>query len=371
MCKIRTVHYTLHDHRRLISMQLFSSPDEDVLVGGSKSRVCNCPPDFASEIPEHADNVRRLRGLSPCSSHHPCCLCHRNVTLCQAYLDKHGLKEHPRTPEGGWTDLDECPNTIWLDHFHKIGALFPEGSFGHLDEDDWHYIPTFPADELFYSDDITQCFPANPDSSALQVDRVIACNGAMSMHTSKLKLKDAIETADNFLDAFENYLTAFAVNQSHFRNKAPLNDDQLHHLMWWCKKSKDTVSQVESAELQTALLYVGVMKYASSTLEALQRLPAPGESIRSRDGRCSLSREQLDHGKLTPREAIAACDGPLKQRDALQTRLMNCILRVLRLRAGRQLSSPPRTSQVLPGHRVMKRSAGRQMAARRPRRNSL
>jgi hypothetical protein len=340
MCRIRTIHFTLHDTRRLISTQLFSSPTKDVYVMDANSRVCDCGRNAARNLFRMRENTGRQPNIIPCVLDHPCCLCYQEISSrCHDWLNMNWLPTYPDNPEDGFQDPALCPNALWtIEYQHLSTLLHPKGNKLPDEDEPWEHIPAFPAGDIFYSDEITNGAANHPDSRGLHADRALACKYGVDMHLCKLKLRDAIDKADSFLLSLEEYLLTSE------QDRDPLDHEQRRRVVDWCKTAHNLVWKVEWMQLEAARCYVRAMKHASFVLEVLQRMPAPGDRVYSLDGRCSFSREQLDHANLTPREAVAACSGPLKQHGALHARLMDAVGRVLRLNAGRHLS-PDTTMQ--------------------------
>ncbi len=94
-------------------------------------------------------------------------------------------------------------------------------------------------------------------------------------------------------------------------------------LLLHVRMAQKLVREAKRAEVCAVEAYRDMMKHASYAFMALGKIPGHGESVTSRDGAYSVSREQLDIRGLDVRGVINACDGPLKQAGKLCQRLQD------------------------------------------------
>jgi hypothetical protein len=321
MCKVRTVHFSAHDHRDVIATKLFSSPGDGDFASPyvlRKSEACGYPSTYNSDLLHNNPDVGDRFDICP---FHHCCVLFYQRMLCSWYYvnrDVLGLDGVP--------DMElYCPNALVLGEYQKIDLLVeqrkpeiklePGEDEDQEGEEEWKEIPVFPAGELFYSEELLEGSVAVPDADSfgLYRDRMEAVRAGHDLWIHKEILEGSISIATYNLDDMERALG---------------DDDGIKEfvaspyilLLRW-RIAQRLVRSVQWAELTAADMFISMMKHTGFTLTALNKMPAEGQSVAAADGSYSVSREQLDLGELDNRAVIDVFDGPLKQAANLAQRL--------------------------------------------------
>ncbi|KAK4236662.1 hypothetical protein C8A03DRAFT_35424 [Achaetomium macrosporum] len=315
MCKIRIVHFSTHDVCAPIATHPFSDTPSGDFISPNVIHRCDCTLDAASLLDLPENNTPSSLPLSPCPWHN-CCLIWYQAVLCRWYWDNRevlNLEEEP--------DVEtSCPNCFVIGEYHPLrmvldldpwqgGSRFPawEG------RDKVGELPSFPAGELFYSNEIVEADTVDQESAGLYEDRTRVSTLGMKLRMAKEQLKKAIFVASVSLDSLEMDL---GMNEGLQRI---VEDPAL--LLLRMREAQDLVREVRYAEVMAALAFGDLMKCMGFVLTALNKMPGEGQTVTSLDGSYSVSRDQLNMADLEPPAIAYACNGPLKQSPTLQGRL--------------------------------------------------
>ncbi|KAK3305663.1 uncharacterized protein B0T15DRAFT_511558 [Chaetomium strumarium] len=328
MCKIRIVHFSSHDVRTPIATHPFSdTPSNADFIAPNLIHRCDCTLNAASllDLPEN----RAAPGTLPLNAcpWHNCCLIWYQAVLCRWYWDNRealGLNLDDEQPE----PETRCPNCFVVGEYHPIRMVLDLEQSIERWGDGWEYttstsglpvreggdkLPSFPAEELFYSREIIDADQVGAESAGLHEDRMRVPVLGQKLRTAKEQLKKAIFVACAALDSLEDDL---GMGEGIKR----IVDDPAF-LLLRLREAQDLVREVRYAEVMSALAFGDLMESVGFVLTALNKMPGEGHSVTSRDGLYSVSRDQLNMAELEATAIADACDGPLKQSPELRERL--------------------------------------------------
>ncbi|KAK4033121.1 hypothetical protein C8A01DRAFT_19901 [Parachaetomium inaequale] len=316
MCKIRVVHFSVHDVRTQMATDPFSA------IGGASDftaypiiRGCPCThPIVRSLFPDGARgelvDQEMLRGLEPCIWHE-CCVSSYQAYLCRWYYDNREALDLDDEPE---VEM-QCPNKLMLHEFHHISMVLDDSEGWMPKWDKWETrkpFPAFPAGDLCYSEDIIDGTVDDPESLGLSHDREEVALVGEELWRSKRLLQTHTTFATEYVESLERDfnseegLRCFAQNPALFLRGIRL--------------ARGFIRLVQFLEDDTADSFRQMMQRIGFVLTVLNKMPAVGQSVTSADGSFTVSRERLDLGDLDAQAVIDACDGPLKQSRELRER---------------------------------------------------
>jgi hypothetical protein len=326
MCKIRIVHFSVHDVRVQMATDPFSA------LGGASEftaspiiRNCACAhPIVSSLFPDGARgeslDQEMLRGLDPCVWH-GCCVSSYQAYLCRWYWDNREALDLDSVPE---VEL-QCPNKFMLHEYYPLSMVLDNSEEWIPKWDKWETrkaFPAFPAGDVFYSEDIIDGTVDDPESLGLSQDREEVALIGEELWGIKRLLQIHISFAADYVQSLERDfngkegLKCFAENPELFLRGIRL--------------ARGFISAIRSLEEEAADSFRDMMQHTGFVLTVLDKMPAVGQSVASADGAFSVSRERIDLGDLDAQAVIDACDGPLKKSRELRERLeaATCILQV-------------------------------------------
>lgn len=360
MCKVRALHFTLHDTRLKLSTKPFTTPGS--LKSGdfiscttttthpshshSHSDCCPHAHSTTALLQQHWHDQQLLsNNTEPIHNStfdacpfggHACCVVSTQAVPCQWYFDNQDVLGEDRQGAAWY-----CANRFVVSEYLPIGLIIMEQGDGEDDEleegeveDDgpvagWNgfgelrdELPSFPADEVLYSDEIIEAPASVPESLGLYGDRDEVLRLGEELWRDKEFLGRTISAAQACLDSLERELG----NEDLFKLMAR----DATTLLRWVRLARRLVREVQNAELDVAETFRGMMKHSGFVLSALNRMPGPGQSFTTPDGLYSVSREELDLGQLDTQQVIGACEGPLKQ-SAILTKRLQAVEEVLKV----------------------------------------
>jgi hypothetical protein len=326
MCKIRIVHFSAHDVRTPIATHPFSDTASNAdYISPNLIHRCDCTLNAASLLDLQQENNRNgTPGTLPLSAcpWHNCCLIWYQAVLCRWYWDNREALGLDQEPEA---EL-RCPNCFVVGEYHptrmvldldhwagQYDSEFPTWEGGDRVSGD--ELPSFPAEELFYSRDIidVDAEAVDEDSAGLHEDRMRVPVLGQKLRMAKKQLKKAIFVADAALESLEADL---GMSEG---IKRIVEDPTL--LLLRLREAQDLVREVRYAEVMSALAFGDLMEAVGFVLTALNKMPDEGQNVTSLDGSYSVSREELDMADLEATAIADACDGPLKQSAKLREQL--------------------------------------------------
>ncbi|KAK4130609.1 hypothetical protein BT67DRAFT_390663 [Trichocladium antarcticum] len=327
MCKIRLVHFALHDVRNITATQLFSrphTPGNGDFVSTGLVRRCECDADLPAQLglAEDANNDSGgggggggAAGLETCAWHRCCAMWYQTVR-CQWYWDhaEHADLAAREQPEFA------CPNCYIASEYHPAAAVLAAGGAQELERRlpgarlDWDGagLRPFPAGVL-YSHEVFAVDPLLWASHPLYDRRTMVQERGEWLCLEKVKLQMAVEHASSSLDGLEADLAGDGRIQAFV-------DDPMG-IVRRLQIARRCVRDARGIELAAAALYGKMMEDAGYVFAFLGKMPGGGESVVASDGSYAISKEHLDLAGADPSAIVAACDGPLKQVGRLQERL--------------------------------------------------
>ncbi|KAL2024935.1 hypothetical protein VTK56DRAFT_3634 [Thermocarpiscus australiensis] len=310
MCRVRLVHFTLHDVRVPMATQIFSDHgDGDFVSLAPTPRTCDCATSMCELL-----ETRDMRGIVPCPWHR-CCLQWSQPVHCRWYWDHRAelspdVHEDPELACENYFDVSEYyPISVLVDKSYD--DLLPRLHDGLAEWRNTGLLP-FPAD-ILYSHEFSEDNALIEGSFGLLDDRYSFQHCGELLWEVKGRLREAIRETWDCLDLLALDLDGNDGLQQLAAN--PLT------VLLGFQVAQGQLRIARHLEQTAAGYFKSMMMHARFVFAYLGRLPAEGERIASADGSYSVSREQLDLADLDPSAIIEACDGPLKQVGKLQERL--------------------------------------------------
>ncbi|KAK4107796.1 hypothetical protein N656DRAFT_832827 [Canariomyces notabilis] len=408
MCRIRCVHFTLHDVAPSMATNLFNTNGEGDYRSSGVARQCRCghskrmfslEPMPLGSHPQPEPNHCFYAGYC-FHTYHDCCVLWYQVIECNWFWES-------LEADSEW----DCPNRFISHrycHLHQV--LEPESRVRILqkiglpeDVPRWDLDPPkpphFPAD-LFYSPDQWPYVDFRLPDDWVDVDNWDEEEQSEEEQSGEEQQEEEQSGEEqsgeeqsekwpwfpnNSLEKCRVYIEAFG--QMLFNFKEQLRDAQAAAAE--CAKSvhdvttpaglreftahtnvaianlvgaKAHLTNAKRFQRHAALSYKLMMKHIGLCLTALGRMPAPGEAVTSTDGDSSftVSREQIDLGDLTAEEVIEACEGAPKQYAAfldgylaeltrnVNQKLASGAYRVINRKSGRKPYRPVRNVALPP-----------------------
>ncbi|KAK4106670.1 hypothetical protein N658DRAFT_555488 [Parathielavia hyrcaniae] len=304
MCKVRIIQLSKHDVRLRLATKLFSDAGDGDYISPTLQR---CQQD-EDEDPRPALDFRACRACP----WHNCCVIWYQAVVCQWYYDNaevladredvelycpncNGLCPSMVLEEEQEDDSEENMHPSWTSFGDALGRL-----------------TLFPAGELI---DPPAAGALDAESDGFYDDRSQMQRHGEELCIDKELLAKGISLARACLDSLERDLADDAFLRS-------FAEEPMMHLLR-VRLARKCVREVQGAEREAADSFRGMMKRAGFVLGALNTMPREGQSLTTRDGSYSVSREMLDLGKLDRQAVIDACDGPLEQSAVLTERFIS------------------------------------------------
>ncbi len=320
MCKVRRIHFTSHDVRARVATNPFTAlggPDEFI---STQPKNCHCRGGLIKPLLQANAASVSASHFRECAYHQCCVLWSSPQVLCQwpgQIPDVEGAADCPNYREDNeYWPIEMVLNTSGWDR--QAGVCGSEGWKQTGEE-----TPMFPAEELFYSDDILEGDAGVPESEGLESDRGMAEYYGERLQAIKVKLQRVILKSETKIARLEWILGTDPGHEWASANP--------YAFRWDVGFAKSWILDVYNVEQEAAAAFRLMMKFTGFVLTVLDRMPAKKESITTADGSYTISREQLDIGDLEAPSAVRdACDGPLKQAENLQRRYREIALQILK-----------------------------------------